>query len=749
VAAVKEKAPAARLDSDHLVRSARPLFGPGLVSRPRLLSRLRQGGASHIALLSAPAGYGKTTLLAELAESDSRAVGWLTLDERDNDPALFVASLVHLLDEIEPVEERVLDALSVPRPNIADAVLPRLGRALELRSEPFLLVLDDVHCLNDHGSLAALALVCTLLPDGTQVALGSRSEPGLPLGRLRAHRRLTELTARDLAMTPAESRELLKKIGVSLSPAQLRAVIDRTERWPAAQYLAGLSFGEQSDLTQAVSRFTGDDRLVADYLRDEFLSQVSSSRLRFLTRTAILDRLSGPLCDSVLEMSGSAGLLRDLSRSNLLLTPLDRNDDVYRYHALFAEMLLSELRRVEPAVEPALHKRASAWYAAHGDADRAIDHAIDAGEIARAGDLIWSKFPEYQTRGRRASIRRWLDRFSEEEIASYPYLALSAGYSEIGDGRSDEAARWFARAARFLDESDSNEGKRPLEAALAIAEATAGRGGIARMGERAAFGSGVEPADSPWQSICGLLEGVAAHLTGDPERARERLEAGARRGAGAAPSIQVLCLAQLSLLAFDREDRQTAGILASQARAQVERSALSDYPTMTLAVAVGGLIATYEGRTEDAAADIKHARELLRTGPDLPLWMQAESRITLAQAALRLGDLPEARELLAEAGELVALEPDAVLLADWLRRTDAALNASVAVAGSDGLGLTPAELRLLPYLPTHLSFRQIAEQLFVSPNTVKTQAQAIYRKLECSSRTEAVDVARRAGLLSD
>lgn len=746
MATVTGKAPAATVAPDLVVRSARPVFGAGLVARPRLLSRLREGSGSHVALLSAPAGYGKTTLLSELADGDDRPVGWLTLDDRDNDTALFLASLVEVIDEVEPVNDGVLEALSVPKPSIARIVLPRLGRVLESRTRPFLLILDDVHCLKGRDSLAALELVCTHLPAGAQLAMGSRAEPALRLGRMRAHRRLTELTTRDLAMTPTESRQLLEVIGIDLKPAELEAVIARTEGWPAALYLAGLALREQSNVARAVSRFTGDDRIVVDYLRDEFLSQVSPARLRFLTGTAILDRLSGPLCNAVLERSDSARVLRDLSRSNLLLVALDRTDDVYRYHALFAEMLLSELRRLEPDVESELHRRASDWYADHRDLDRAISHAIEAEDAERAGELIWATVPEYISRGRNASLQSWLNQFSEDQIGASPHLALTAAHSAISAGDGAAARRWTA-AASCLEEKETSRTE-DLNAAVAILRAELGADGVRTMLEDAERASRLEPEDSPWRSVCSLMEGVAAHLAGDRDRGRRKLEEGARRGAATAPIVQVLCLAQLALLALQQEDRHTAGILASQARAQVERSGLHDYPSMALVISVSALVCAQEGRVEDALRDLKHAKRLLGMLTELPTWYEAESRIALARACLKLGDITGGEALLADAARFLESAPDAVMLLEWLQESEQSLGASSTVAGSDGWGLTPAEVRLLPFLPTHLSFREIAEQLFVSPNTVKTQAQAVYRKLDCSGRAEAVEVARRGGMLN-
>jgi LuxR family transcriptional regulator, maltose regulon positive regulatory protein len=698
-------------------------------------------------LLEAPAGYGKTTVLSEWAVDDERAFPWVTLDQRDDDPARLLASIISALEQTEPVEPGVSAALSVPSPNISGVVLPRLGASLAGRKQAFVLVLDDVHCLSAPEAFETLEVVASHLPRGGQLALASRTQPALPLGRMRAHRGLIELTRSDLAMTRAEAGQLLEMIGIELGDADLATIVERTEGWPAALYLAGLAFGEQPNLRRAVAQFAGDDQLVVDYLRDEFLGSSSPRLLKFLTRTSVLDLLSGPLCDAVLERSDSTRVLHDLARSNMLLIPLDRTDGWYRYHGLLAEMLLSELRRLEPDEERGLHRRASAWYTEHVDLDRAVDHAIAAGDVPNAAELIWSSMPSYAAWGRAATMQRWLEHFGAEQIAANPHLALSAahGAMALGDGA---AAEHFARAAaRCCDEAKPGEGRTLLAGEVAIMEATIGRCGVKQMGEKAARGSRAHPQDSPWQSASNFWEGVSAHLTGDSERALERLKEGARRGIVSAPVIQVLALAQLTLLALERDDRQTASILASQARAQIERSGLGDYPSMALVLAVSAMVSAQEGRSESARKDMKQSVKLLGMLVEFPAWYEAEARIVLARASIRLDDPAGARALLADASRFLDEDPDAVTLVEMLEKFRSSVDEVSAGNGRQRAGLTPAELRLLPFLPTHLSLREIADRLFISQNTVKTQAQAVYRKLDCSGRAEAVEKARQTGLL--
>lgn len=714
-----------------------------LVQRPRLLEKLRASFASTV-LLRAPSGYGKSVLLEQWAAADPRPFQSLILGDEHNDPALLVASIVTALAAIEPVPGEVAVALANPDPSLDKVVLPRLGNALGERETPFVLVLDDFERLGSAGSLAVVATVIDRLPAGSQVALATRTEPALALGRLRAHRQLVELGLEDFAMTRAESGELLSALGLELSVQQLETLVRRTEGWPAALYLAGLAIGEAADPGRAISRFAGDDRFVVDYLRDEFLVPVSRRHLEFLRRAAVLDRLNGELCDAVLERGGSATVLRDLSHSNMLLVPLDRRDEWFRFHPLFREMLWAELRRVEPEREAELNRRASEWWSAAGDWDRAITHAIDGGAVDRAGELLWTSIPEFMTRGRNATVLGWLERLGEATVATDAALSLTAAYAHINQGEGAKSEHWAAVAATLLERGAPSEQRTVLAAGLGLIEATLARSGVEAIAGHTALAAEMLPDDSPWMSMCRLIEGVGLHLRGLREQAREKLVDGARRGAVGAPNVQVLCLSQMALLAIEEDDWMLAEMLASQARAQIDRSGLGDYPIMALTLAVSALVRSRSGRVEEAAADLRRATRLLEQLEEFAPWYVAETWVALARTAARLDDAPAATGMLAKATRALEQTPDAVVLGEWIERTARAIETVAASAFGD---LTPAELRVLQFLPTHFSFSEIAGQVFVSPNTVKTQAQGVYRKLGVSSRGAAVERARAAGLL--
>jgi LuxR family transcriptional regulator, maltose regulon positive regulatory protein len=697
-----------------------------------------------LVLVNAPSGYGKSVLIGQWADRDPRPYPTLILGDEHNDPAMLVASVVAALDAIEPVAREVGVALANPDPSLEKVVLPRLGDSLAGRQVPFVLVLDDFERINSAPALAVVRTLIARLPPGSQLVLATRTEPELAIGRLRVQGGINELGAAELVMTKGECQELLAALGLDLDPPQLETLVRRTEGWPAALHLAGLALRDASDLDEAIDRFAGDDRFVVDYIREEFLESAGRRQLEFLRRASILDRLSGDLCDAVLERRGSATQLRELSRTNMLLTPLDRRDEWFRFHPLFREMLRAELRRSEPEEEAGLDRRASDWWAAHGDWDRAIRHAVDAGALDRAGELLWTGIPEFTTRGRNATVIGWLDRLGEQAVASDAALSLTASYAQITQGAGGKTEYWAAVAAGLIEKEPASEKKTVLAAGLGLIEAALARGGVGAIADRTALAAELLPAESPWMSMCRLIEGVGLHLQGRRLEAKEKLADGARRGAVGAPNVQVLCLSQLALLAIEADDWTLAEMLASQARAQLDRSGIDEYPMMALALAVSAVVRSRTGRLEAAAADLRQGRALLERLEDFAPWYEAETWVALARASVRLGEVPEATLMLGEASRVLELTPDAIVLAEWIAVTERSIEAVSAAAISD---LTPAELHILQYLPTHLSFPQIAGQVFVSPNTVKTQAQSVYRKLGVSSRREAVEQARAAGLL--
>jgi LuxR family maltose regulon positive regulatory protein len=671
---------------------------------------------ARIVVLAAPAGYGKTTTLLEWAQHDERAFAWVALDDADNDAA-------HLRESVA---------------RSADAVARRGGE--------FVLVVDDVAVLHTHTAIQALMAMTQSPPDGGQLVLASRAEPRLALGRLRAHRELAELTTRDFAMTRGEAAALLTGAGVRLGPNDVNALVERTEGWPAGLYLAALSLRHEPDPIAAIAAFGGDDRLVADYIEETVLSDLSARQVDFLLRTSVLDRMSGPLCDAILGETDSGSVLKELARATAMVVPLDNSDRWYRHHRLLAQMLRAELRRRHADVEPQAHRRASRWHAAHDDVESAIRHAVAAGDVRAAGDLLWANALRYTWNAHDDVIQSWLQRFTDEQTASYAPLALVAATTHIARGERDVAEHWTGAAARALRAAPANERTATLRAGLAVLHAAIARDGIARMRDDAARAYELESEDSPWRSLDCQLEGTACHLLGDRERAGALLQEGSRRGMVVAPAISALCLAQLALLELDAGQRPDAAALASRARSQVERFHLADQPMMSIVLAASALTRAQLGQIEAASGDAADAARLVQRLTDAAPWYRVQVSIVLARTLLMLSDATGARVLLDGAARTVVA--DAPVLAAWLDDASAELDAYVSASGAAPGSLTPAELRVLRLMPTYLSFREMGSRLVVSPNTVKTQAQAVYRKLNASSRSQAVARARELGLLN-
>jgi len=532
---------------------------------------------------------------------------------------------------------------------------------------------------------------------------------------------------------------------ISLESDELDTLMGRTEGWPAGLYLAALSLRAQANVDVALFGFAGDDQLVADYVRDELLARLAPAQVAFLLRTSILATLSGSLCDSVLEEVGSARTLGALARSNVLLVSLDRAGTTYRYHPLFGEMLRAELRRLDPQREPRLHARASAWYEEHGDVGSAIQHAVAAGDSERSGQLLWRHTCTYIGHGSNESLKGWLDHFNDSQLAATPTLALAAATSRLAAGNGDEARHWVSAATRGLARRPSAK-RQPLDGAASLLRTVLADHGPAQMARDVARIRLACGDDGDTLSLACLIGGAAHHLAGDTPRARAALNDGARSSAVTAPHVQALCLAQLALLESDEGDWDAAARLSERARSRVEGCGLADLPIVALVYAVSALACSHGGPVEDAHRDLRKASMLTARLVDFVPWYYAEACVTLARASLGLSDVAGARVLLADAARLARRIPQAPTLRGWVAGAFSQLDSATGSAG-DGLTLTAAELRVLRMLPTHLSFPAIAKQLFVSTNTVKTHVRALYRKLDASSRSEAVSQASAAGLL--
>jgi LuxR family transcriptional regulator, maltose regulon positive regulatory protein len=367
----------------------------GLVPRPRLIERLSRASESKLTLVSAPAGFGKTTLLAEwLAAAPERSVAWLSLDQRDNDPLLFWTYVVAALETAAPgVGAGALALLQSPQPPI-DAVLATLLNDLSASSDDAVLVLDDYHVIDARDVHDGIAFLLEHLPPQLHLVIASRADPALPLARLRARGQLVEIRAADLRFTPEEAAAYLNDVmGLALTAGDVAALEERTEGWIAALQLAALSLQGRDDVTGFIADFAGDDRYIVDYLADEVLQRQPEHLQHFLLQTSILSRLNGSLCDAVTGQDNGKATLEALDRANLFLVPLDNRRGWYRYHHLFADVLRSRLLDEQPDRVRELHARASDWFEQHGERSEAIGQALAGKDFERAADLVELAIP--------------------------------------------------------------------------------------------------------------------------------------------------------------------------------------------------------------------------------------------------------------------------------------------------------------------------------------------------------------------
>ena len=366
----------------------RPPIRPGTVRRPSLIERLARDDCGPVVSVVAPAGYGKTTLLSQWAERNGQAFAWVSVDEADNDPKVLLTYVAEALDAVQPVGGRVFDALASPASSVPGSVVPRLGAAFSAMTTPVVLVLDDVHALHNSECRAALSVLADHVPPGSRLALAGRVEPPLRIARLRAEGRILEIGPRDLSLTCEEASALLRAAEVALGADEVAELHRRTEGWPAGLYLAALCLREGGSPGGAAISVGGGYRFVSEYVESEFLARISRRQRVFLTRTAVLERMCGPLCEAVLDRPGSAATLADLARSNLLLVPLDQRGQWYRYHHLFRDMLLAQLERHSPGLIPVLQRRAASWYLRNGMDEDALEYSIAAGDVDGAARLV-------------------------------------------------------------------------------------------------------------------------------------------------------------------------------------------------------------------------------------------------------------------------------------------------------------------------------------------------------------------------
>ncbi len=718
----------------------------GGVERTALLEDLERPRPEPVVLVSAAAGYGKTTLLSQWASRSVRDFAWVTLDQHDNDPVVLLTYIATALERQSLLSPEVVRALSTPGASVEAVVVPRLTAAMASISSDFVIVLDDIHELSDPRCVDAIDALVESLPDGPQLVLSGRFQPSKRIGSLRARGLTFEIGPSALRMGQAEARELFDASDVNLGESKVAELVHRTEGWPAGLYLGALSIRGGAPVG-ADGSLRGDHRFVADYLREQLLSGIPADELQFLTRTSVLDLLSAPVCDAVLEAPGSGPMLESLERHNLFVVPLDQNRKLFRYHHLFRELLRTELERAEPQLVPELLGRASDWSAEEGQSDAAVAYAQAAGDAGRVSNLVLARGQLEYRQGRAATVELWLDWLEEDgRLDQRPMVAaLGAWFSAI-QGNNDRTERWTDLAEQGVDGVSGPE-RVQIDGWLALLRAVRSRGGVAGMLEDTELAMNSFPRAGEWWLTGALIHGIACLVAGEDSAADDLLESVVESGlATEAWAGASVALAERAAVAIGRGDWDSAETFAEQAESIVRSSRMEEYPPNSIVFAVAARIAVHRREAERASEMLTRAQRLRTRLTHVTAMLAIQVRLVLAQAYAALPDPAGARTQLREAGGLMSRGAGFGVFETQAEEVRLMLESARSQAPGAS-SLTTAELRLLPLLPTHLSFREIGERLYLSRHTVKSQAMSIYRKLDVTSRTEAVARARDLGLI--
>jgi LuxR family transcriptional regulator, maltose regulon positive regulatory protein len=724
------------------------------VSRRELLEFC--AGAPHkLTLIRAPAGWGKSTLLADwhALDSETRPFAWVALDAGDNDPVRFWTYLIRALRTVDPSAGEVsLPMLRAPRVSVVDDVLPALCNDLMALPHQVVLVLDDYHLVGNPEIDEGLSFLLEHLPQTLELVVSSRSEPALPLARLRVRGELVEIDAQQLCFSEDETDVFLNDLhGLGLDREDVIRLHERTEGWAAGLYLATLTIRGRASAHEFIEAFAGDDRHIVDYLSAEVLAGLPEEMRRFLLHTSVLERLCAPLCDAVTDRPGSVRTLHELEGSNFFLIPLDTKREWYCYHHLFGELLRHELALAEPEHAPTLHRRASAWHREHGSASEAIHHATEAGEVGDASALILRHWIEARDLARLETVLSWLDSLPPETVRGDARLCLVKATTLQEVGRITEADQWLEAAARGAADGSLLAGPASVASGVAASRAINQyfRGDVRGIAEIARPALELEEAGSDyWRSALLTTFGVSVFLGGEGPTAAAILDeavVSSEQSGHALALIHALGWCAVVHAAIGESDRTRH--LLDDTEALLEHTGLTAYYGMSMAHVARGKLLEGQARLTEADEALAQGIELGRRGD--AKFDVAYGMITHAEVKGRLGDRRAANGMLGEAREAVEMCAEPGVLPELMAKVERRLRLapSRTTRSPYDEDLSERELAVLRLLATDLTQREIGQELYVSFNTVKTHVKSIYRKLDVARRPDAVSRARELRLL--
>ncbi|SKB10243.1 LuxR family transcriptional regulator [Aeromicrobium choanae] len=703
------------------------------VSRGSIIEAARAGSARVVGV-TAPAGYGKSILLAQWAGAEHRVVAIVRLDRSDDDVDRFLDVLATAFFNAVRTPE---SSRTTTAPGAWVVGAHRLAAAMSACRRPFVLFIDDVHVLRSPSCQEVLRMVVAAVPSGSQVVTASRhSQPHL--SRLRAGGDAAELTSDQLAFGMREARAVFAKAGVELDRAEAERVVVATEGWPV-----GIALAARAGLPSP-SAVRGDDRHIADYFEAEVLAPLTPALRAFLRRSAVLDRLGGGVCDAVLARRDSAARLREVESSVLFVAPVGPGRSWYRHHRLFREFLLADLRREDTDVVRGLHGRAAGWFESAGAPEVAVEHLLTTDEHDWTARLVGSTAPRAWQAGEVATVERWLATLGDDQIAAHPRLAVVQGWVATLTGRPAVAERWLAHL----------DGESTLETALApevaMLRSAMCPGGPDRALRDARFA--VESLDrwSGRRMVARALCGEAHLLLGESDEAVESLERAARQAQQERRhDVAMSALATLAWISMDRGAWDEGADHVRGCLAALEALRPAPHPSTLLAHAASARGHLRRGDSSAAVRDLASAVATRGVSTYARPFPAVKGRLETAKLLWATGDHAGARALVRELHDIVLERPDVgVLRGEFDGFIEMMQGGPEPGRDTVTAPLTPAELRVLPYLQTHLTIAQIGERLFVSRNTANSEIASIYRKLGVSSRGDAVVRATVLGLLS-
>jgi len=722
------------------------------VSRPRLIQQLDAASVRPLTVVTAPTGYGKSTLLAAWCKqaAPARRCAWLSLDESDNDPVVFWTYALHALRRLEPERfAEQLRALQTPGVSLTRTVLPLVLNELWSLETGLVLVLDDYHQVTAPDCHESLEFLLRRMPSTLRLVIGTRVDPPLGLAKLRARAQMADVRMSDLRFTDAEAAAFLtEQLGLALTAVNVERIVELTEGWPAGLYLGALSLRERADPGSFIAEFAGSNRHIVDYLASEVLQRLTDTERMFLLRTSILDTFTATLCSAVVGEMDTTGLLAELELNNLFLIPLDGQRRWFRYHHLFQELLQLRLASVEPELVPVLHHRAAAWFAGAGDVRSAMRHSLLARDFDMVAKLFIEHWLAFVAGGQLATLEGWLTLLPESVFTTSPSLALAAAFVASIVRRPQAEVERYIRLGETEDDPDAPlpMGAHSVRSAVALLRAgwPHDNVGAALTAAETAAAEETDPARGTYiLARCSL--GQLLFLAGRADEATAPLtEVLNAPLAPAQPLLRIVARAILAVVWVDRGELARAMELARRSMEEATEARLPLVPLLWWVPVALSRVLVQLGQLDEAERVL--SAELERRIPEFRPLTRAVVLLAMAPVRFRLGHTDAGWTLLEEARVVLAGCADPGIVPAWLSEIERRVARQPRHA-QPRPELSEGELRVMHLLASDLTRREIGHELYLSVNTVRAHMRSIYTKLDVASRQEAIARARALALI--